>query len=50
MALKTRITQMPGIEHPIEPGGMMNVGIAGLASAVSNAEEIVHGRLKSMIA
>ncbi|WP_041551349.1 NAD(P)H-dependent flavin oxidoreductase [Novosphingobium aromaticivorans] len=37
MALKTRITQMLGIEHPIVQGGMMNVGYAELASAVSNA-------------
>jgi NAD(P)H-dependent flavin oxidoreductase YrpB (nitropropane dioxygenase family) len=37
MALKTRITEMLGIEHPIVQGGMMHVGIAELASAVSNA-------------
>ena len=37
MALKTRITEMLGIEHPIVQGGMMNVGYAELASAVSNA-------------
>ena len=37
MALRTRITEMLGIEHPIVQGGMMNVGYAELASAVSNA-------------
>lgn len=37
MAIKTRITEMLGIEHPIVQGGMMNVGYAELAAAVSNA-------------
>jgi len=37
MALRTRITEMLGIEHPIVQGGMMNVGYAELAAAVSNA-------------
>ncbi len=37
MALTTRITQMLGIEHPIVQGGMMWVGRAELAAAVSNA-------------
>ena len=37
MALKTRITEMLGIEHPIVQGGMQWVGTAELASAVSNA-------------
>lgn len=37
MAFKTRITEMLGIEHPIVQGGMQGVGIAELASAVSNA-------------
>lgn len=37
MALKTRITEMLGIQHPIVQGGMMWVGTADLASAVSNA-------------
>ena len=36
-ALKTRITQLFGIEHPIIQGGMHFVGFAELASAVSNA-------------
>ena len=37
MAIRTRITDMLGIEHPIVQGGMQGVGIAELASAVSNA-------------
>jgi nitronate monooxygenase len=37
MTLRTRITDMLGIEHPIVQGGMMWVGRAELASAVSNA-------------
>jgi NAD(P)H-dependent flavin oxidoreductase YrpB (nitropropane dioxygenase family) len=37
MALRTRFTEMLGIEHPIVQGGMMWVGRAELASAVSNA-------------
>jgi NADH:quinone reductase (non-electrogenic) len=37
MALRTRITEMLGIEHPVVQGGMMWVGRAELASAVSNA-------------
>jgi nitronate monooxygenase len=35
--LKTRITELFGIEHPIIQGGMHFVGFAELASAVSNA-------------
>ncbi len=35
--LKTRATELLGIEHPIVQGGMMHVGRAELASAVSNA-------------
>ena len=35
--IKTRITELLGIEHPIIQGGMMAVGLAELASAVSNA-------------
>ena len=35
--MKTRVTQMLGIEHPIVQGGMQWVGRAELASAVSNA-------------
>ncbi|MFM6853664.1 MAG: NAD(P)H-dependent flavin oxidoreductase, partial [Sphingopyxis sp.] len=37
MAFKTRITDMLGIQHPIVQGGMMNVGYAEMAAAVSNA-------------
>jgi NAD(P)H-dependent flavin oxidoreductase YrpB (nitropropane dioxygenase family) len=35
--MKTRITEMFGIEHPIIQGGMHMVGYAEMASAVSNA-------------
>jgi len=35
--MKTRITEMFGIEHPIIQGGMHFVGLAEMASAVSNA-------------
>ena len=35
--MKTRITEMLGIEHPIMQGGMHYVGFAELAAAVSNA-------------
>ena len=37
MALRTRFTEVFGIEHPIVQGGMQGVGRAVLASAVSNA-------------
>jgi nitronate monooxygenase len=37
MTLTTRFTQLAGIEHPIVQGGMMWVGRAELAAAVSNA-------------
>jgi nitronate monooxygenase len=37
MAIKTRITELLGIEHPIVQGGMQWVGVAEMASAVSNA-------------
>jgi nitronate monooxygenase len=37
MALKTRITERLGIDHPVVQGGMQSVGVAELASAVSNA-------------
>lgn len=37
MAFKTRFTELVGIEHPIVQGGMMWVGRAELAAAVSNA-------------
>lgn len=35
--MKTRITELLGIEHPIVQGGMHHVGLAELAAAVSNA-------------
>ena len=35
--MKTRITEMLGIKHPIVQGGMHFVGLAELAAAVSNA-------------
>ncbi|MCH7816206.1 MAG: nitronate monooxygenase [Proteobacteria bacterium] len=35
--MQTRITKMLGIEHPVVQGGMQWVGLAELASAVSNA-------------
>ncbi len=35
--MKTRITELLGIEHPIVQGGMHYVGLAELAAAVSNA-------------
>ncbi len=37
MTLKTRFTELLGIEYPIVQGGMMWVGRAELAAAVSNA-------------
>ena len=37
MALTTRITTLLDIQHPIVQGGMQGVGVAELASAVSNA-------------
>jgi nitronate monooxygenase len=35
--MKTRITELFGIKHPIIQGGMHHVGLAELAAAVSNA-------------
>lgn len=35
--MKTRITELLGIQHPVIQGGMHHVGLAELASAVSNA-------------
>jgi nitronate monooxygenase len=35
--MKTRITELFGIQHPIIQGGMHYVGYAELAAAVSNA-------------
>ena len=35
--MKTRMTELFGIEHPIMQGGMHFVGLAELSAAVSNA-------------
>lgn len=35
--MQTRITELLGIRHPVIQGGMMAVGLADLAAAVSNA-------------
>ena len=37
MVIKTRVTELLGIEHPIVCGGMHYVGYAEMAAAVSNA-------------
>jgi nitronate monooxygenase len=37
MNMKTRITELFGIEHPVVQGGMHHVGYAEMAAAVSNA-------------
>ena len=37
MPIKTRFTELFGIEHPILCGGMQYVGYAEMAAAVSNA-------------
>jgi len=37
MPVKTKVTEMLGIEAPIIQGGMMHVGVAEMAAAVSNA-------------
>ena len=59
--VKTRITELLGIEHPIIQGGMHYVGLAELAAAVSNAGGLgivtgltqrkapVHNRVKQAI-
>lgn len=35
--MKTRFTELMGIQHPIVQGGMQNLGVPGFASVVSNA-------------
>ena len=40
--MRTKITEMFGIEHPIIQGGMHMVGYAELAAAVSNAGGFGH--------
>jgi NAD(P)H-dependent flavin oxidoreductase YrpB (nitropropane dioxygenase family) len=37
MVIRTRVTELLGIEHPIIMGGMTGVGTPELAAAVSNA-------------
>lgn len=37
MPLRTKLTELLGIEHPIVQGGMHFVGYAEMAAAVSNA-------------
>ena len=37
MPLRTALTELLGIEHPIIQGGMQHVGTAEMASAVANA-------------
>lgn len=37
MPFTTKMTRLLEIEHPIVQGGMQGVGVAELASAVSNA-------------
>ena len=37
MPLRTRVTDMLGIEHPVVMGGLTGVGTVELAAAVSNA-------------
>ena len=37
MAIKTRFTELFGVEHPIAQGGMQWVGKAELVAAVANA-------------
>ena len=39
--MKTRITELFGIEHPVIQGGMHYVGFAELTAAVSNAGGLV---------
>ena len=43
--MKTRITELFGIEHPIIQGGMHYVGLAEMAAAVSNAEGSASSRV-----
>ena len=37
MAIKTRFTELVGVEHPVVQGGMQWVGRAELVAAVANA-------------
>src|SRR3546814_9576469 len=47
LGMRTRITELFGIEHPIIQGGMHYVGFASLAAAVSNAGDRKSTRLNS---
>jgi NADH:quinone reductase (non-electrogenic) len=47
--MKTRITELLGIQHPIIQGGMHYVGFAEMAAAVSNAGGLGIGRLAGML-
>ena len=40
MSLRTRLTELLQIEHPVVQGGMQHVGGAELASAVPNAGDL----------
>ncbi len=35
--LRTRVSELLGIQYPVIQGGMLGLSYAGLASAVSNA-------------
>ena len=43
--MKTRITELFGIEHPVIQGGMHYVGLAEMAAAVSNAGAVSYTHL-----
>ena len=47
--MKTQITELFGIEHPIIQGGMHYVGFAELAAAVSNAGGHLHLILQQQV-
>ena len=42
--MKTRITELLGIQHPIIQGGMHYVGLAELAAAVSTPVALASSR------
>jgi NAD(P)H-dependent flavin oxidoreductase YrpB (nitropropane dioxygenase family) len=54
VTFRTRFTDLVGIEDPIVQGGMVWVGLAELASAVSNAgglgiQSTVRGRFAALM-
>ncbi len=55
MTLRTRFTELVGIEHPIVQGGMMGVGLAEptcrelIERIIHDAEAIIRSRLASLI-